>query len=110
LAYYSVESAHAQKWYSESEMDYIRVTDDDMRTDNDMRGEDGMLDGNHMIEVHRDHGPLPPHKQLPHLQGRVCELRSRLLTYDAEWESMTDCSGIDSKTEYHDFDKWMVKP
>lgn len=110
LAYYSVESTHAQKWYSESEMDYIRMTNDDMRTDDDLRDDDGMADGNHIYEIHRDHGPLPPHKPLPHLQGRMRELRSRLLTYDAEWESMTDCSGINPDTESHDFDRWIVKP
>lgn len=110
LMYYSVESTHAQKWYSESEMDYIRMTDSDLRADGDERGDDKMSDGEHLIEVHRDQGPFPPHKILPHLQGRMRDLRSRQLTYDAEWETMTDCSGINIDTEYHDFDWWTVKP
>ena len=110
LLYYSVESSHAQKWYSESEMNYIRKTDADMTTDEDRRGDDGMKDGEHKVELHRDHGLLPPFELQPHLKGEVRELRSRPLTYDAEWDSMTDCLGINPDTHYHDFDRWTVKP
>jgi len=110
LMYFSVESSHAQKWYSESEMDYIRMTDADIIADQDQRGDDGMQDGEHKYELHRDHGLLPPFEILPHLKGRVRDLRSRPLTYDAEWETMTDCSGINPDTHYHDFDRWTVKP
>jgi hypothetical protein len=108
--YYSIESAHAQKWYSESEMNYIRMIDADLRADGDIRQDDGMSDGSHRYEVHRDHGPLPPFEVPPHLKGRVRELRSRPLTFDTEWESMTNCYGIDPDTHYHDFDQWTVKP
>jgi len=97
--YYSVESAHAQKWYSKSEMDYVRLTDGDM-----------LSSGSHLIEIHRDHGPFPPLTILPHLKGRVRDLRSRRLTFDPEWESMTDCRGINRNTHYHDFDRWTLKP
>ncbi|SPH19591.1 hypothetical protein ASD8599_00326 [Ascidiaceihabitans donghaensis] len=110
LLYYSVESSHAQKWYSESEMDYIRMIDADMTTDEDRRGGKGKKDGEHKIELHRDHGLLPPFEVPPHLKGRVRDLRSRPLTYDAEWDSMTNCSGINPDTHYHDFDRWSVKP
>ena len=97
--YYSVETTHAQKWYSESEMDYLRLTDDDL-----------FGDGRHLIEIHRDCGHFSPNRVLPHLKGRTRSLRTRSLTYDAEWEAMTDCHGIDSDTHYHDFDRWMLKP
>jgi hypothetical protein len=91
-------------------MDYIRMIDADMTTDEDRRGDDGMKDGEHKIELHRDHGLLPPFDVPPHLKGRVRDLRSRPLTYDAEWDSMTDCLGINPDTHYHDFDRWTVKP
>jgi hypothetical protein len=110
LLYYSIESAHAQKWYSESEMDYIRLTDSDLRTDGDWTDDDAMNDGDHLLEMHRDHGPLPPQKVLPHLKGRVRVLRSRQLIYDPEWVSMTDCSGVNPDTHHPNFDQWTVKP
>jgi hypothetical protein len=97
--HYSVETTHAQKWYSESEVDYIRKTDADL-----------LSDGSHKIEIHRDHGPFPPHNTLPHLKGRMRDLRTRRLTYDAEWESMTDCTDINPDTEVPAFDRWIVKP
>ena len=97
--YYSVETTHAQKWYSESEMEYIRMTDGDM-----------INNGSHRIEIHRDCGPFYQNKVLPHLKGRTRPLRTQKLTYDPEWEAMTDCYGIDPDTHYHDFDKWTVKP
>lgn len=109
LMYYSIESAHAQKWYSESEMEYIRKNDMDLTDHEDLRG-DGISDGQHKIELHRDHGLLPPYEVPSHLKGKLREFRSRPLTYDAEWESMTDCSGIDPDVHYHDFDKWTLKP
>ncbi len=37
LIYYSVESVHAQKWYSEFEMDYIRATDYDLYANSEHR-------------------------------------------------------------------------
>ena len=97
--HYSVETTHAQKWYSESEVDYIRKTDADL-----------LSDGSHKIEIHRDHGPFPPHNTLLHLKGRMRDLRTRRLTYDAEWEAMTDCTDIDPYTQRPDFNRWMMKP
>ncbi|MEL7300874.1 MAG: hypothetical protein AAFM92_10865 [Pseudomonadota bacterium] len=97
--YYSVESAHAQKWLSESEMDYLRMTDEDLYGD-----------GLHKYEIHRDQEFYPPFSVKDHLKGRKRNLRSRPLSYDAEWVSMTSCDGINPDTHYHDFDSWTVKP
>lgn len=98
MIYYSVESAHAQKWLSESEMDYIRMTDDDM-----------FGDGLHKVEVRRDHGFYPPYKTLPQIKGKVPALRSKPLTYDEEWISMTDFSGIDPEVEHPNYLAWLLK-
>lgn len=97
--YFSVESAHAQKWLSESEMDYLRMTDEDL-----------LGSGRHKYEILRDQEFYPPFRVKEHLKGRKRNLRSRPLSYDGEWVSMTDCSGINPDTHYHDFDKWTVKP
>ena len=79
-------------------------------TDHESLREDGILDGQHKIELHRDHGLLPPYEVPEHLKGKVRELRSRPLTSDAEWESMTNCWGLDPDTEYPNFDQWTLKP
>lgn len=99
MMYFARESVHAQKWYSDSEMDYIRRTDGDMNR----RGE-------HKIEVHRDCGPHSHTTVLPHLKGRLRHLRTRPLQYDDEWVRLTDCSGININTHYHDFDTWTLRP
>ena len=97
--YYSVESAHAQKWYSESETAYVRMTDIDLKGD-----------GQHLIEVHRDCGPFSPNQVMPHLKGQVRSFRSRPLKYDADWIKMTNCEGINPDRHYHDFDEWTLRP
>jgi hypothetical protein len=96
--YYSVESVHAQKWYSDSELAWIRLTDFDMYSD-----------GKHRIEMHRDTGPFSERQRDPKLKGRFKSLRSRPLVRDTEWEKMTDCSGADPMFFTHDFRKWMLK-
>lgn len=99
LIYYSVESVHAQKWYSDSEMDYIRHSDLDMYAND-----------NHRIEMHRDTGPFQERVVIPRLKGRARSLRSRPLIRDHEWEKMTDCSNADPMVFKHDLLRWMFKP
>ncbi|SFS20079.1 hypothetical protein [Yoonia litorea] len=83
---YSVETAHAQKWYSESEMAYFR------------RAEDfDMINGAHRIEVHRDTGP---HDQSidPEKKHRVPIRRTRKLRFDEDWYNRTDIPDVDPFT------------
>lgn len=98
LVYYSTESVHAQKWYSESEIRYVRGVDYDMTSD-----------GRHRIEIHRDTGPFSRNRILPHLKGRTRRLRTRPLQLDEEWERMTEYSGYDPFTDGHSFDHWMIR-
>ncbi|MTI43444.1 hypothetical protein JM93_03866 [Roseibium hamelinense] len=94
--HFSVESAYAQKWYSESEMDYIRALDLDICN---KRG--------HRIEMHRDTGPFSSRRpKLKH--GRYRLLKSRPMIFDNEWVMETSCTGINLDTEYHDIDSWMI--
>lgn len=96
--YYSVESVHAQKWYSPSELDWMRQTDFD--TDNM---------GHHRLEMHRDTGPFSERIIDPKFKGKFRSLRSRPLVRDTEWEEMTDCSSIDRTLFKHSFHKWLLK-
>ena len=96
--YYSVESVHAQKWYSESELAWIRLTDFDT---------DSM--GHHRFEMHRDTGPFSERVIDPKFKRKFRLLRSRPLVYDKEWVDMTDCSDIDPMIFKHSFHKWLLK-
>ena len=71
--------------------------------------EDMFAGGLHKVEIRRDHNFYPPHESLPGLSGRLRTLRSRPLSYDEEWVSMTDCSGIDQEIEHPDYLKWLLK-
>ena len=86
--HYSVESVHAQKWYSATEMAYVRALDLDM---------DSM--GNHRIEIQRDIGPFGRSRPLLS-HGRYRALRSRPIIFDEEWCAKTSCEGIDTASEY----------
>ena len=97
--YYSVESAHAQKWYSESEMAFIRDTDYDMTSD-----------GQHRIEIHRDTGPFNTFNVQQHLKGKTRRLMSRKLRYDEDWVRDTDMSGYVIGRTPVSFDRWIIKP
>lgn len=96
LIYYSVETVHAQKWYSEFEMDYIRATDYDFYSD-----------ARHRVELHRDTGPFSATKVLPELQGGRRRLVSRPLQDDPEWVRLNNSSPFDVGTEFPDFSRWM---
>lgn len=61
-------------------MDYLRMADEGL-----------FGDGRHLIEMHRDCGHYSRSKVLPHLKGRTRSLRTRQLTYDAEWEAHGRC-------------------
>lgn len=83
---YSVETVHAQKWYSESEMEYFKKA-----------GDDAWVHGWHRIELHRDTGTYsqtaPANKQ--HLVPRRI---TRPLTIDHAWMERTDLTGVDPFT------------
>lgn len=96
LIYYSVESVHAQKWYSEFEMDYIRATDYDLYANSE-----------HRIELHRDTGPFSGSKVLPELQGGKRRLVSRPLQDDPEWVRLNNSSPYEIDSEFPNFTRWM---
>ena len=99
LAFYSVESVHAQKWYSESEMEYIRTVDYDL-----------YADGRHRIEMHRDTGPFSKYQIQKHLKGRLRSLRTRRLRYDPDWVDQTDIGEPVVGLQPVTFDRWILKP
>ena len=80
---YSIETVHAQKWYSESEMEYFKKA-----------GDETWVHGWHRIELHRDTGPysgsISPSKRR-NAPRRV----TRPLKVDHDWIERTDLSGID---------------
>lgn len=97
--YYSVESVHAQKWYSQTEVQYLRESGLDMYSD-----------GRHRVEIHRDTGPFSRHVTQPNLKGNLRFLRSRPLQEDREWMRLTDIGEANSSLRAVSFDRWMLKP
>ncbi len=97
--FFSIESSHAQKWYSASEMLLIRKIDYDMTSS-----------GEHRIEMHRDVGPFDRSKRKKHLIGRTRAFRSRKLRHDPDWLRLTDVSNVDPESELFSFDHFTIKP
>ena len=83
---YSVETAHAQKWYSRSEMAYFRRA-----------GDYDMINGEHRIEVHRDTGPYSRTID-PKKKHRVPKRRTRKLMFDEDWYERTNIPDVDPFT------------
>ncbi len=109
LAYYSIESTHAQKWLSESETHWLQSQVEEL----DAHGlrnfpKDTPTPAAHLIEYHRDRCIDDPDVWPKQLSGFKPKFRSRPLRYDPNWEIMTDCTGIDSKVERPDFTKWLL--
>ncbi len=94
MVYYSIESTHAQMWLSDSEIGYLRSQVDDSMD---------------LIEFRRDRC-IPDQRQThPKLAGKKHKIKSRPLTYDAEWKTMTDCSKLNPEVEYPDLTAWLLK-
>lgn len=83
---YSIESVHAQKWYSESEMEYFKRAGDDM-----------MVHGWLKIEIHRDTGPFSKTID-PKKRHMVPHRKTRTLQVDHDWIEKTDLTGADPFT------------
>ena len=94
--YYSVESVHAQKWYSGTELDFLIRHHDYHGWERDP-----------LVEIHRDTGPFTNRKVLKVVRGHTKRLRSRRLQFDEEWMEQTHCGELDPKTDLHDFTRWI---
>lgn len=95
--YVSIENAHAQKWFSQSEWNYIREIDADLRSD-----------GQHLIELLRDRELTNARKKIDTRNGQLRRLRSRPLKFDHEWLLSTDLEGVDPYTQPVNLFDWMV--
>ncbi len=80
---YSIETVHAQKWFSKTEMDYFRRA-----------GDYDWYHGGNLIEVHRDTGPFRSSVD-PKKKHMVPHRRTRPLTIDDDWYAKTDLTGVD---------------
>lgn len=95
--YLSVENAHAQKWFSQSEWNFIRKIDADFNSD-----------GQHLIELLRDRELTNGKKRIVTGSGNLRRLRSRPLKFDQEWLLATDLDGVDPFTQPVDLYDWMI--
>lgn len=83
----SIETRWAQRWYSQSECQYIRATDLDLVGETD-----------DLIEPHRGREFYYTGKNKPSIVGKMRYLRTRPLKYDHEWYVCTDISEADPFT------------
>lgn len=95
--HYSVESVHAQKWLSETEMNYL--ISNDLHT---------LGDGSHLIEILRDTGDLRVSRKQERMKGKGRRLQTRPLKYDAEWVHLTDIGKPRVTGEAVSFDDWYL--
>ena len=86
--FYSVESVHAQKWQSQSEMQFLTQF-----------GSSEEVHGFERIEIHRDTGPYSRYTIDPAKKRFVKRRRTRKLQYDPEWMDQTDYSGYDGDSQ-----------
>lgn len=84
--FYSVETAFAQKWQSETEMSYYKKA-----------GDFSWVHGYDLVELHRDTGPYSDRID-PKVRHLVPRRRTRPLTIDIDWVERTDFSGADPFT------------
>lgn len=97
--YFAMESSHAQKWLSASEMNRLLA-----------KGDNRMANGKMRFEIHRDVGSKL--KGTPHsiLRGRKRHLRTRALRHDQEWCDMTYAGEHDDLNMSHNNLSWIFAP
>jgi hypothetical protein len=84
--FYSVENAHAQKWYSRTEVEFLKQVAS-------MTGDYSNVPGAEQIELHRDREPYRKNIN-PRIKHLVPRRVTRPLQTDPDWYQLTDMSGI----------------
>jgi len=89
---YSVENVHAQKWYSQTEVAFLKQVAS-------ITGDYSNIPGAEQIEIHRDREPYMKTID-PKVKHRVPKRFTRPLQVDPEWYRLTDKSGEEPSMMY----------
>lgn len=89
---YSVENVHAQKWYSQTEVAFLKKVAS-------ITGDYSNIPGAEQIEIHRDREPYSKTIN-PRFKHKVPRRRTRPLQVDPDWYRLTDKSGDEPTMMY----------